>query len=68
VAEFRKAEVANLTADMSKRGVADAEAVIKLHLANIAKWEKKVAAIGNDPGRLIEELRREVYAKSPVGK
>ena len=25
-------------------------------------------AIGNDPGRLIEELRKEVYAKSAVGK
>ena len=68
VAAFRKAELANLTADMSKRGVANAEAVIKLHLANIDKWEKKLAAIGNDPGRLIEELRKEVYAKSVVGK
>lgn len=68
VAEFRKSEIANLTADMSKRGVPDAEAVIKLHLANIDKWEKKVAAIGKDPGRLTEELRKEVYAKSPVGK
>ena len=68
VASFRKSELANLTADMSKRGVADAEAVIKLHLANIDKWEKKLAAIGNDPGRLIVELRKEVYAKSAVGK
>lgn len=68
VAEFRRTELANLTADMSKRGVANAESVIKLHLDNIAKWEKKLAAIGNDPGRLIEELRKEVYAKSVVGK
>jgi TRAP-type C4-dicarboxylate transport system substrate-binding protein len=68
VAEFRRSEIANLTADMSKRGVADAESAIKLHLANIEKWEKKIAAIGNDPGRLIVELRNEVYAKSPVGK
>ncbi|MPZ55400.1 MAG: hypothetical protein GEU91_02655 [Rhizobiales bacterium] len=68
VTEFRKSEIGNLTADMSKRGVANAEAVIRLHLANIDKWEKKLATIGNDPGRLIEELRKEVYAKSPVGK
>ena len=68
VTEFRKSEPANLAADMTKRGVADADAVIKLHLSNIDKWEKKLATIGNDPGRLIEELRKEVYAKSAVGK
>jgi TRAP-type C4-dicarboxylate transport system substrate-binding protein len=68
VTEFRKSEIGNLAADMSKRGVADAESVIKLHLANIEKWKEKVEAIGDNPGRLIDELRKEVYAKSAVGK
>ena len=63
VQEFRKAEIPNLADDMRKRGVADPDKLIKLHLANIEKCEKKMAEIGNDHQRLVDELRNEIYAK-----
>ena len=68
VAEFKNNEVGNLTADMKKRGVANADEVIKLHLANIKKWEKKVADIGDDHQKLIDTIRSEVYEKSVLAK
>ena len=66
--EFRKAEVANLIADMRKRGVADPEKPIKIHLASIEKWQKKFTELGEDPNKLIEALRSEVFAKSVLAK
>jgi len=68
VAGFKNSEIANLTADMKKRGVADAAAVIKLQLDNVKKWEKKVAAAGGDTGKLVDALRKEVYAKTILAK
>jgi len=61
---FRKDEVTNLAEDMKKRGAPNPEKLIKLHLGNIDKWRKKVAAFGGNRDRLMEELRREVYAKA----
>ena len=66
--KFRDGEVANLIDDMRKRGVADPEKPIKVHLANIEKWEKKLAELGNDPDKLVETLRSEVFAKSALAK
>lgn len=63
VQEFRKGEIPNLIEDMRKRGTVDPDTLIKLHLANIEKWEKKLAEIGNDRQRLVDELREQVYAK-----
>lgn len=64
--EFRKNELPNLANDMRKRGVSDPDKLIKLHLANIEKWKKKVAETNGDANRLIGELRQEVYAKVPL--
>jgi TRAP-type transport system periplasmic protein len=66
--EFRKNEIANLTEDMRKRGVANPELPIKTHLANIEKWQNKFAELGNDPNKLIEALGIEIYAKSVLAK
>ena len=66
--KFRENEVANLINDMRKRGVADPEKPIKVHMANIEKWRKKFDELGNDPNRLIDALRTEVFAKSALGK
>jgi TRAP-type C4-dicarboxylate transport system substrate-binding protein len=66
--EFRKNELANLVSDMRNRGVADPETPIKVHLANIATWEKKFAEMGNDPDKLVEALRSEIFAKSVLAK
>ena len=66
--EFRKQEVAHLVNDMRNRGVADPEKPIKVHLANIEKWQKKFDELGKDPDKLIGTLRSEVYAKSALAK
>lgn len=68
MAEFRTAEQVNIAADMKKRGVADPEKLIKLHLANIEKWRGKVAAANSDPAKLAAELQQEVYAKAAALK
>jgi TRAP-type C4-dicarboxylate transport system substrate-binding protein len=66
VADFRKAEIANLTEDMRKRGVANAEAVIRLHLGNIERAETLVRESGGEAARLIGIVRDEIYAKAPA--
>jgi TRAP-type transport system periplasmic protein len=65
---FRENEVANLIEDMRKRGVTDPEKPIKIHMANIEKWQKKFDELGNDPDKLVEALRAEVFAKSALAK
>ena len=64
VEDFRKGELANLAADMAKRGVKNPAAVIDIHLKNLASWKKRLAGIGSDQSKLIETLRNEVYAKA----
>lgn len=63
--DFRKAEMPRLVDAMKRRGVADPDKLIRIHLDNYKKWEAKVAAVNEDPDKLIAEVRREVYAKSP---
>ena len=60
---FRKDELTNLADDMKKRGVAEPEKLIRLHLVNIEKWKKKFAEMGQSPERLEDALRQEIFAK-----
>ena len=68
MAEFRKEELPRIAEDMSKRGVADPMKLIDLHLANIEKWRKKAAEVNEDPQKLVQALRAEVYDKSAAFK
>jgi len=46
-----------------KEGVKDPEAIIKAHLANVEKWEKIHAKIGDDPDAFAKALWDEVFSK-----
>jgi TRAP-type C4-dicarboxylate transport system substrate-binding protein len=61
--DFAATEEATVTAGAKQRGVADAEKLIKTHLANIEKWKGIVDKIGPDPAKLTAELQTRVFAK-----
>ena len=44
-------------------GVKDPDAIIKAHLANVEKWEKIHARIGDDPAAFAKALWDEVFSK-----
>jgi TRAP-type C4-dicarboxylate transport system substrate-binding protein len=62
--EFRAGDPATVIEGAKKRGVANAEAIVKANLENLKKWEKIVDEVGPDPVKLTEELRKRVYAKA----
>ena len=51
------------TAFSGKEGVKDAASIVKAHLANVAKWDKIHARIGNDVDKFAEVLWDEVFSK-----
>jgi TRAP-type C4-dicarboxylate transport system substrate-binding protein len=52
-----------IEASASKEGVKDPQAIIKAHLANVEKWQKIHARIGDDPSAFAKALWDEVYSK-----
>ena len=62
--EGHKASEPKIIAESAKKeGVKDPEAIIKAHLANVAKWEKIHAKIGDDPNAFAKALWDEVFSK-----
>lgn len=69
-AEVRKAleghkagEPKNIAQSALKEGVKDPEAIIKAHLANVQKWERIHARIGDNPDAFAKALWDEVFSK-----
>jgi len=62
--DFAASEEATVIEGAKKRGVADAETLVKTHLANVEKWKGIVDRIGNDPIKLAAELRTRVFEKT----
>jgi TRAP-type transport system periplasmic protein len=59
-----KAREPKVIAEVAKKeGVKDPESIIKVHLANVAKWDKIYARIGNDVDKFSQVLWDEVYSK-----
>ena len=62
--DFRATDPATVIEGAKKRGVTNAEAIVKASIENLKKWEKIVDEIGPDPVKLTEELRKRIYAKA----
>jgi TRAP-type C4-dicarboxylate transport system substrate-binding protein len=63
LAKFRTADLPLLAQDFKARGVADPDKVIKLHLANVEKWNRIVQNTGGNQKALIKALQDEIYSK-----
>jgi TRAP-type C4-dicarboxylate transport system substrate-binding protein len=63
IKKFLDGDLAIVIADMKRRGISDAEALVKKHLANVAKWQRRLAAMKGDVGKLPDILREEVLSK-----
>jgi TRAP-type C4-dicarboxylate transport system substrate-binding protein len=61
--DFAATEEGTVIEGARKRGVADAEKLVKTHLANVEKWKGVVDKIGADPVKLSAELRTQVFDK-----
>ena len=63
LAAHKKKELTVVPASAKKQGVKDPDAIVKAHLANVAKWEKIYARTGDDPAKFANALWDEVYSK-----
>ena len=63
LAKFRAEDLPRLAEDFKARGVADADRLMKQHLAAIAKWVKIVEKTGSDRAALIKVIENEIYSK-----
>jgi TRAP-type transport system periplasmic protein len=63
LAKFRSEDLPRLAEDFKARGVADADQLMKQHLAAIAKWVKIVEKTGSDRAALIKAIEDDVYGK-----
>lgn len=63
IAKFLDADVGHVTADLKRRGIADAEGLVKTQLGNIDKWQKRIAGMKGDTAKLAEIIRAEILAK-----
>jgi TRAP-type C4-dicarboxylate transport system substrate-binding protein len=61
--DFAATEEKTVLEGAKKRGVADAEKLVKTHIANIDKWKGIVDKIGPDPVKLSAELRSRIFDK-----
>jgi TRAP-type C4-dicarboxylate transport system substrate-binding protein len=61
--EFRAKEMAIVIEGAKKRGVPNAEEIVKANLENLKKWEGIVDRVGRDPQKLADELRKQVFLK-----
>jgi len=64
VAKYRAEDIPNIVADLKKLGVADADTLVKNHLAMLEKWDKLVAGTKGDPKAYEALLRKEIYSKA----
>ncbi len=60
---YKKKELGIVPALAKKDGVKSADAIVKAHLANVAKWAKIHARIGDDPDKFAGALWDEVFSK-----
>lgn len=60
---YKKNELKVVPELAKKDGVKSADAIVKAHLANVAKWEKIHAKIGDDPDKFAKALWDEVFSK-----
>ncbi len=60
---YKKKELGIVPTLAEKDGVKSAGAIVDTHLANVAKWEKIHARIGDDPGKFAQALWDEVFSK-----
>lgn len=63
LAAHKAKEPGIIAAVARKEGVKNPESIIKAHLANVVKWDKIHARIGNDPKKFAKALWDEVYSK-----
>lgn len=64
MAEFREKEPKAVAQDIAAQGgSADAEGIVRQHIATLQRWEKLVADIDGKPDAFAELLEREVYSK-----
>ena len=61
--DFVATEERTVLEGAKKRGVPDAEKLVKTHLANIGKWKGIVDKTGPDPAKLSAELRTRIFDK-----
>jgi hypothetical protein len=61
--DFKATDRANVLEGAKKRNVASAEAIIQSNADNLKKWEKIVDEIGQDPKRVADEMRKQIYEK-----
>lgn len=60
---YKKKELSIVPSLAKKDGVKSADAIVKAHLANVAKWEKIHQRIGDDPDKFAQALWDEVFSK-----
>ncbi|MDE0059217.1 MAG: C4-dicarboxylate TRAP transporter substrate-binding protein [Defluviicoccus sp.] len=60
---YKKNELKVVPELAKKDGVESADAIVKAHLANVAKWEKIHEKIGDDPDKFAQALWDEVFSK-----
>jgi TRAP-type C4-dicarboxylate transport system substrate-binding protein len=63
MADYRTKEMAIAIKRAKKRGVKNPEKLVASHLANVAKWEKKLAGKTFTPESYAEMLWDEIYSK-----
>lgn len=63
LATHKNKELTVVPSSAKKQGVKDPDAIVKAHLANVAKWEKIYKTTGDDPAKFAKALWDEVYSK-----
>jgi len=62
--DFKANDPAVVLEGAKKRGVASAETIIKANLESLKKWEKIVDEVGQDPNRVADEMRKNIFSKT----
>jgi TRAP-type transport system periplasmic protein len=61
--DFKAGENQTVLEGAKKRGVKSADDIIKANLQNLAKWEKIVDGVGQDPNKIAAEMRSRIFEK-----
>lgn len=61
--DFKVADIDVVIADAKKRGVSNPEQLVKTSIDNLRKWEKIVDGIGQDPNKVADEMRKNIFSK-----
>jgi TRAP-type transport system periplasmic protein len=61
--DFKAGENQTVLDGAKKRGVKSADEIVKANLENLAKWEKIVDEIGQDPDKVADEMRKRIFDK-----